>query len=157
MIKNEHQYRVAKAQADKFRSALQEWSMTLKPAHVHPKLWAAQRSGLQSQLRDLDTELREYERLQAAEPHTLEIHSIEELPKTLIQARIACGLTQKELARRLRVKPQQIQRYEASDYQTASFARIREIVRQLGLQFHQGVSLRLRPATRGRSKNRAKP
>ena len=144
MIKNEHQYRVAKAQADKFRSALQALTTNARPTHVHAKLWAAQRAGVLSQLRELEREVREYEQLQARNPDKLEIRSIEELPETLIKARIAWGLTQKELAERLHVKPQQIQRYEASNYQRASFARIREIAGLLGLQFRQRTALRLR-------------
>jgi hypothetical protein len=39
----------------------------------------------------------------------------------------------------LGVKPQQIQRYEASDYQTASFARLRESARLLGLQVRETI------------------
>ena len=46
-----------------------------------------------------------------------------------------------ELAARLGVKPQQIQRYEASDYQTASFARLREIARLLGLDVRERVEM----------------
>jgi ribosome-binding protein aMBF1 (putative translation factor) len=45
------------------------------------------------------------------------------------------------LAARLGVKPQQIQRYEASDYQTASFARLREIARLLGLDVRETVEM----------------
>ena len=59
----------------------------------------------------------------------------------LIQARIAAGLTQEDLAARLGVKPQQIQRYEASDYQTASFARLREIARLLGVDVRERVEM----------------
>jgi len=46
-----------------------------------------------------------------------------------------------ELAARLGVKPQQIQRYDASDYQSASFARLREIARLLGLRIRESVEL----------------
>jgi ribosome-binding protein aMBF1 (putative translation factor) len=74
-------------------------------------------------------------------PEILELDSLEGLPKVLIQARIAAGLTQEDLAARLGVKPQQIQRYEASDYQTASFARLREIARLLGLDVRERVEM----------------
>ena len=56
-------------------------------------------------------------------------------------ARIAAGLTQEDLAGRLGVKPQQIQRYEASDYQTASFARLLEIARVLNLRVRDAAEL----------------
>jgi HTH-type transcriptional regulator / antitoxin HipB len=42
--------------------------------------------------------------------------AIEDLPTTLIKARIASGLTQKDLAERIGVQEQQIQRYEANHY-----------------------------------------
>jgi transcriptional regulator with XRE-family HTH domain len=64
----------------------------------------------------------------------LTLDAVEDLPKTLIRARIAAGMTQEGLARRLGVKPQQIQRYEATEYESASFARIRKVVQALGLR-----------------------
>jgi ribosome-binding protein aMBF1 (putative translation factor) len=92
-------------------------------------------------LQDLEAELHEYETLKTGGPKILELGALEELPKVLIQARIAAGLTQEDLAARLGVKPQQIQRYEASDYQTASFARLSEIARLLGLRVRETVEL----------------
>ena len=71
----------------------------------------------------------------------LEMDSIDALPAILIRARIAAGLTQEDLAARVGVKAQQIQRYEASDYQSASFARIREIARVLGLRVRESAEL----------------
>ena len=141
MIKNERQYRITQAHAARFRATLNELTTTPRPKNVHPKLWKAQKAGVQSQLRDLETELREYERLKSAGPKTLELDSLDALPKVLIQARIAAGLTQDDLAARLGVKPQQIQRYEATDYQTASFARLLEIARVLNLRVRDAAEL----------------
>ena len=47
-------------------------------------------------------------------------------------ARVARGLNQKTLAGRLGLKEQQIQRYEASEYASASLARIRSVAEVLG-------------------------
>jgi transcriptional regulator with XRE-family HTH domain len=44
-----------------------------------------------------------------------------------VRARIAAGLTQEGLAEKLGLKRQQIQRYEASEYATASLATVRQI------------------------------
>ncbi len=52
----------------------------------------------------------------------------------MIRARIASGLSQRGLADRLGLKEQQIQRYEASDYASASFARIKRVVSALGME-----------------------
>ena len=141
MIKNERQHRVTKAHAEKFRAALSELAATPRPKNVHPKLWEAQKAGLRNQLEELEAELHEYETLKAGGPKILELDSLEGLPKVLIQARIAGGLTQEDLAERLGLKPQQIQRYEASDYQTVSFARLQEIARVLGLRVRESVEL----------------
>jgi ribosome-binding protein aMBF1 (putative translation factor) len=142
VIKNERQQRITKAHAEKFRATLNELTATPRPKGIHPKLWEAQKNGLKSQLEDLDAELREYETLKAGNgPKILELDSLEGLPKVLIQARISAGLTQEDLAARLGVRSQQIQRYEASDYQTASFARLSEIARLLGLRVRESVEL----------------
>jgi transcriptional regulator with XRE-family HTH domain len=55
-------------------------------------------------------------------------------PQALIQGRIAAGLSQKELAERLGLKEQQIQRYDATDYASASLTRVCEVARSLGLK-----------------------
>jgi len=141
VIKNEREYRITKAQAARFRATLNELAATPRPKKVHPKLWAAQKAGLKSQLQDLEAELHEYEKLKTGGVKILELDSLDGLPKVLIQARIAAGLTQEDLAERLGVKPQQVQRYEASEYQTASFARLREIARLLGLRVSESVEL----------------
>lgn len=137
MIKDERQHRIAKAQAARFRNALQELKLASRPTNVQPRLWEAQRAGLRSQLRDLEKELREYEELKAGGRDVLELDSLEEIPKALIQGRIAAGMTQEDLAVRLGVKPQQVQRYEATDYQSASFARVREVARVLALRVRE--------------------
>jgi ribosome-binding protein aMBF1 (putative translation factor) len=87
--------------------------------------------------------MREYEALRSGKRRSLALESIEELPKTLIQARIAAGLSQEELAAKLGLKPQQIQRYEATNYQGASLERVNAVVRVLGLKLRRGTELRL--------------
>jgi DNA-binding XRE family transcriptional regulator len=53
--------------------------------------------------------------------------SIEDLPKVLIQKRISLGMTQKELAAKLGIKEQMVQRYEASGYESIGFQRLAEV------------------------------
>ena len=57
-----------------------------------------------------------------------------------IKARIAQGLSQKDLAERLKLKEQQIQRYEATDYASASLNRIKEVVTALGIDIGEPAS-----------------
>jgi ribosome-binding protein aMBF1 (putative translation factor) len=129
MIRNERQYRITLAQADKFARALD----VVQDQSVGNPLRKLEDDALRSQLDELREELQAYERLRSGRRRTIAVGSFEELPQALIQARIAAGLSQKELAQRLGLKEQQIQRYESSDYATASLARIRKVFEVLGV------------------------
>ena len=148
MIKNERQYKITRAQASRLRKALgairkravgdgeeplgtPASGMVRESAGryggVHPLIAKAQEEALNSQLSDLEGELIEYEALKAGGFDLSALGAVVEIPKLLIKARIANGLSQKELAERLGLKEQQIQRYEATEYATASLTRIREV------------------------------
>ena len=128
MIKNERQYRIAKAQAAKFEVALKTFGSTSrKDQATHPTLVKAQKEAIQSQLDSLKDELREYEELQSGKVTAPDLGYIAVVPRDLSRARIAAGLTQKDLAKRLVIAEQQIQQYEAKDYESVSLARIAEI------------------------------
>ena len=132
MIKNERQYRIAKAQAAKFEAALRTFgSKSRKDRATHPKLVKAQKDAIQSQLDLLNRELREYEELQTGKVTAPDLGYIAVVHRDLIRARIAAGLTQKDLAKRLGMAEQQIQQYEAKDYESVSLARIAEIANAL--------------------------
>lgn len=135
MIKNEKQYRITKAQAARFSGALRriQADASDRPGR-HPRLRKVQEEALLSQLSDLETEIMEYEALKAGEFAFEKLKGVAELPLLLIRARIASGLSHRGLADRLGLKEQQIQRYEASDYASASFTRIREVVSALGIE-----------------------
>ncbi|HEV3079166.1 MAG TPA: helix-turn-helix transcriptional regulator [Gemmataceae bacterium] len=135
MIKNERQYAVTKGQEERLSRALERLlSRSGKRAALDPLLLKAEQEALQSQLQDLRAELRVYEALRSGKRVVLKLSSLDELPGALIQARIAQGLSQKDLARRLGLKEQQIQRYEATDYASASLARLIRVSRALHLK-----------------------
>jgi len=52
----------------------------------------------------------------------------------LVAARIAQGVTQRELAQRLGIKQPQIARWEAIEYRSASLARVNTVARALGVE-----------------------
>jgi ribosome-binding protein aMBF1 (putative translation factor) len=139
MITNERQYRITKAEAERFEQALAHG--TEEDAHLHPRLRQAMREGLESQLTDLLEQLAEYEALRGGQITVLELTSLLDLPDALIRARTAAGLTQKELAARLGLKEQQIQRYEATRYAGASLERMQAVVEALGVTIHERVIL----------------
>ncbi len=133
MIKNERQYRITRAQTERFSEALRELEgETAKELGLHPLLLKARRDAVRSQLADLEEELGDYERLKSGEFEFGRLDSVADVPRLLIRARIARGLSQKSLAGRLGLKEQQIQRYEASEYASASLARIRSVAEVLG-------------------------
>ena len=133
MIKNERQYRITKAQAERFSEALRGLEgETADGLGVHPLLFKAKKDAVRSQLTDLEEELREYEGLKSGDFEFGQLDAVAEVPRLLIRARIARGLSQKSLAGRLGLKEQQIQRYEASEYASASLARIRSVAEVLG-------------------------
>lgn len=140
MIKNDRQYRITRAQVERFQSAL---GGLTKNNDIHPAIQQAQRASVESQLAELKHELQMYEALRTGQVTDFRVEELSDLPGVLIQARIARGLTQRELAERLGLKEQQIQRYEASDYSSASMARLQEIADALGVGFMESLVLNL--------------
>jgi len=112
-----------------------------EPFNISPRLWEAQRQAARSQLEELQAQVEAYERLQSGRSREAVLEAVEDLPKALIRTRIASGMTQAGLARRLGVKPQQVQRYEATEYESASFGRIRKNVQALDLRIPKAIRL----------------
>lgn len=142
MIKNERQYQITKRQLGGFVDALAEVRQRTFPDDSDDQLFQQiDRDALESQIHDLRREIMEYEALKRGGPATLAVESFEGLPHALIAARIAVGLTQRELAERLGIQEQQIQRYEATDYAAASLQRVGEVIRALGLVVREEITL----------------
>jgi transcriptional regulator with XRE-family HTH domain len=136
MIKNAREYQITKAQVARFERAL----VGLEPG-VDPALAELEADAIRGQLSDLRAELEEYDELTSGRRTIVEVGDLADLPRALIQARIAGGLSQRELAERLDLKEQQIQRYEATEYASASLARLLEVVRALNVHLRQDVIL----------------
>lgn len=132
-IENEREYRITGAWIRRFENALEQ--ILLEPEGDEPAwLRKARIEASQSQIEDLREQMVEYEALRSKQVHSASVNSLEQLPDALIKARIASGLTQEQLAERLNLKKQQIQRYEATRYASASLERLSEIARALGIQ-----------------------
>ena len=146
MIKNERQYRLTRTQVERFEQALDR--LRARPAAATENERALQRlelDALLSQLTDLREEVRQFEALRRDGVGAIAAGSLRDLPRVLIQARIACGLSQRGLAERVGLKEQQIQRYEATDYAGANLGRVAEVAEALGVEVREMV------ATPGRS------
>lgn len=138
MIQNQRQYKVTKGQIAKLKGVLKA-SVRLSEK-MDPRVYRAMNGGIEWEINRLQQQLHEFEELR--ETSDLVIHSVEDLPQILVKARIARGYTQKELAERLNIKPQQIQKYEIMGYRSASWKRIIEVMKALGLDFEAHVPLK---------------
>lgn len=128
MIKNERQYYVAKAQLAKFHEAFEAAQIAAaNEPDAHPALIKARLEAIESQIDTYDRELREYIELRDHLVTSPSLAFVAVIAENVIKARIGAGLTQKGLADRLGLPEQQIQRYEAGDYEQASLARLIEI------------------------------
>ena len=132
MIKNELQYKLTKSSAENFEKRL-NWLRENPGAQgqLDPILAKAEEDGLQSMIDELREELQEYERTKQGDVDMTALTSIHMVPRTLIRARIARGLSQRQLAQLVGLKEQQIQRYESNDYSNVDLGRVREIARAL--------------------------
>ncbi|MBY8970322.1 ImmA/IrrE family metallo-endopeptidase [Pseudomonas sp. P867] len=135
MIYNERQYQSAHKQLEKLCNSLN----TFQPSGV---VWldAAQLEAIESKILDIKSEIKEYELIKEGKVSYLECSGLSELPKTLIYARIGLGLTQKNLAEKLGIPAQQLQRYEASSYMGASLARLISVAEVLNVKIRESWS-----------------
>lgn len=90
-------------------------------------------------------QLAEYDELRSGKPVIVRIGSLDDLPRTLIKARIAAGLTQRDLAERLEVPEEQVQRDEETGYSEAPLARLTEVAEVLGFTLGMEIALPSRP------------
>ncbi len=149
MIKNERQFRTTKTQAEAFRTALVGLGAPDPTSGVEQLKWQLQHDAIKSQYEELKSELNDYEALQAHAHQSLEISSFDDLPDALVKARIAAGLTQRQLADRLGMKEQQVQRYESNGYLGANLSRIQEVVQALGIRLKKQLIIPELPLTVG--------
>lgn len=131
MIYSDKQYGVSSAQLAMLQDALADAMI-----RASDKVWLKQAEidGLKSQIADIEAALAEYDLLKSGQVSFSKTYALEELPRVLVQARIASGMSQTDLAEKLGMKPQQVQRYEATDYMGASLSRLVEISKALGVK-----------------------
>lgn len=131
MIKNDKQYSITKSKREEFIKSLN----TLQTEDTNDELLnQIMKDSIASQIETFDREIKEYENLKNDRPAII-VSSIEKLPEVLIKARIVNGLSQNDLAKKLDLKEQQIQRYESNNYESANFERILSIANSMGIQF----------------------
>jgi transcriptional regulator with XRE-family HTH domain len=132
MIRTDKQLKITKEKIAEFEQALTE--LNAKKESISPLDFKIEESGLVSMLGQFKAETEEYEML--SDPNTrstvlrFEIHDFSDM---LIKARLVRKMSQSELAKRIGVEPQAIQRYEANGYDGVGFDRLLQI--QYALKF----------------------
>jgi HTH-type transcriptional regulator/antitoxin HigA len=129
MIKSDAQRERTAAQIEGFRQALAKVD-----GEKTGKRAAAVRGSYEGMIRQLEEELHEYDALKSGELTLPNVERLNQIAPFVAKMRIARGVTQTELARRLRVSKQVISRYEETEYQTVSIARLQEILDAIGIR-----------------------
>ncbi len=140
MIQNEHQYKVTQTKLRELEQA--SIDLDINERNLSARLLQAEKKGIQVLVDRLKLEIIDYDNLKQQRT-PIQIGSIEDLAIGLIKARIAMGMTQKELAAKIGVQEQQIQRYEDNKYASASLARLTEIARALEIIFANPVEFQM--------------
>jgi HTH-type transcriptional regulator / antitoxin HigA len=135
MIYNDRQYNVSQAQVAKLKTTLDAAASD----KIGRDAWLRkiEVDALRSQISEIEADIAEYELLKSGEVTFSETCALSELPRVLVQARVAKGLSQTDLAERLNMKPQQVQRYEATNYMSASLARLIEVATVLDVKISE--------------------
>lgn len=139
MIANERQYQVTRKKLAELASLRDSARNDTEDPDGFRDLQVA---AIESKMDDLREEIAEYERLRSGGTTTIEATSLAGLSEALIKARIARGWTQADLAQRLGVAEQQVQRDEASRYAGASLSRLCDLAEALGVDVSETVTLR---------------
>ncbi|MGW2333975.1 helix-turn-helix transcriptional regulator [Streptomyces sp. NPDC001685] len=129
MIRNERQLAISRRKLAELREAANQASGKDR------EVWL-------SLAREILCEIDEFDAIRRGELSTFEINSLDDLPESLIKARVSRKLTQSELASRLGVSEQMVQKDEAGGYETARLDRLADVCDALEFEF----TGRLQPA-----------
>jgi len=98
--------------------------------------------------RQLRASIDQYERVRRGELPS--VTSLDDLGPALVAARVAAGVTQRELAVRLGVHESQVSRDEKNDYHGATIERASKVLATIGVRFRGTLSLETIVASEGR-------
>jgi HTH-type transcriptional regulator/antitoxin HigA len=129
MIKSDAQRERTAAQIEGFRLALNNVDREMTGRRAD-----AVRGSYEGMIRQLEDELREYDALRSGELTLPNVGRLDQIAPFIAKMRIAKGISQTELAKRLGVSKQVVSRYEETEYQTVAIARLQEILDAIGVK-----------------------
>jgi HTH-type transcriptional regulator/antitoxin HigA len=129
MIKSDAQRERTATQVESFRVALNKVDR-----EMNGKRAGAVRGSYEGMIRQLEDELREYDELKSGELTLPTVERLDQIAPFIAKMRIAKGISQTELARRLGVSKQVVSRYEETEYQSVAISRLQEILDAIGVR-----------------------
>ena len=133
MIRNEAELTATSDILKAFKNRLAEHKKThgnVKPGDMQYLV----RQGLDGQIEELEFEINAYQSL--IEKRSVGLRELTELGPVLKMARIVKKMSQKQLAEKLGIKQQQLQRYESKDYHNVALDRVAQVVEVLDFDFY---------------------
>jgi HTH-type transcriptional regulator / antitoxin HigA len=130
MIKNERQYRIAKANLAKWLKTLEQIKSGEQP-DTSKWVVAEQLKSVEEQVRQLQADLKEYDDIVSGAKKLPSPSLVNDLPSLLVSWRIARHLTQKQLAERAGINENLLQKYESENYGCVAYNTIAHIARIL--------------------------
>ncbi len=143
ILQNQRQYRSTKADLARFEESLIAHDARDPrdlPPNIDPGMPQLMHDAIASWIETLREQIDHYEKLRDGHITSREITSLHDLPTTLVEARIAGKLTQRQLAARIGVAEQQIQRWEANHYSGVNLDRLQSIIDALGIQMQETIT-----------------
>jgi ribosome-binding protein aMBF1 (putative translation factor) len=139
MIRNETEYQEASARLTEERARLAEHLDRLREAGLNDLEIKRVIDPMESFHLQLQEEVESYERLKRGEFDDLD--NLRGLGHLLISTRIAQGISQRELARRLGVHESQVSRDERNEYFGVTLERAVKILDALNVRLHSKVEI----------------
>ena len=139
MIRNETEYQEASARLAEERQRLSEHRTRLREAGLVDDEIKRVVDPMESFHLQLQEEVQSYERLRRGE--FPELDNLRGLGHLLITLRIAQGISQRELARKLSVHESQVSRDERNEYFGITLERANRVLEALNVRLHSRVEL----------------
>ena len=139
MIRNETEYQAASARLAEERNRLADHRTRLKDAGLNDEEIKRVVDPMESFHLQLQEEVESYERLKRGEFEDLD--NLRGLGHLLISVRIAQGISQRELAKRLNLHESQVSRDERNEYFGITLERAVKILDALDVRLHTKVEI----------------
>lgn len=129
MIKNDLELLAAKENHERLQKRFAEVSSWKEELRKRLEL-----NAIALQINTIKDDLTEYSRLKKGVTKQIDFVDLADLPDTLVAARIASGLSEKELGDKLFLHERQVQHDEATRYRNATFSRLLTVANELGVR-----------------------